>query len=64
MYVHPSYKITYGQFLSNGIILGFLSRLDLFLYTVTLPTVMHPLPSLVLLLKFRQEYSYRLKTGH
>jgi hypothetical protein len=50
---------TRGRFLSSGIILGSpLSCPDLFLYTITLPAVtvavMHPLPSLILLLNWRQ----------
>jgi hypothetical protein len=55
-----------GRFLSGGIILGSpLSCTDLFLSTITLPALScaHPLPSLMPLLNWRQEYSYRLKPG-
>jgi hypothetical protein len=64
----PSHIHTYNscdRFLSGGMILGsLLSHPDLFLYTITLPAVLavtHPLPFFILLLNWRQEYSYRLR---
>jgi hypothetical protein len=59
-------RCTYGRFLSGGIILGSpLSCTDL-LYSYTQQpclqlAVTYPLPSLILLLNWRQEYSYRLR---